>query len=317
MRLIIVPDGTGRQSHTCLTARQVRSLLVLVVLVLPLSLGAAGYWLKGRLDAAPRADHARVEEARALLSEWREQMMSQMGSVAETRQRIEDDLDALGMRVGSLQAQVSRINALGQRLTDMAGLEMVEFSFEDEPGVGGPESLSMEEDAAARDLVALLDDLEARLVDKQEELEILENLMTDRTLHRKHFPNGWPVEEGWLSSGYGYRNDPFSGRRAFHAGVDIASRKGAPIHAVAGGVVTFAGVRAGYGLMVEITHGNGYITRYAHALAKTVTAGDRVEKGDIVAVVGSSGRSTGAHLHFEVVRNGRTVNPRKYLRANG
>lgn len=317
MRLIIVPDGTGRQSLTCLTARQVRLLLVLTVLVIPLSLGLTGYWLKGRLDPASPANHAQIEDLRELVSEWRGQVTSQLTAVNETRRQIEDHLDALGMRVGRVQAQVSRINALGQRLADMAGLEMVEFSFEDEPGVGGPESLSLEEGAAARDLSALLNDLEDQLADKEEELEILENLMTDSTFHRKHFPNGWPVNEGWLSSGYGYRNDPFSGRRAFHAGVDIASRKGAPIHAVAGGIVTFAGVRSGYGLMVEITHGNGYITRYAHALAKTVAAGDRVEKGDIVAVVGSSGRSTGAHLHFEVVRNGRSVNPRKYLRANG
>ncbi len=318
MRLIIVPDGTGRQSHTCLTAGQVRALAVLVVLVLPLPGGLAGYWLNNRVSPTPLTDQPQeVARTGKVLAEWREQMSSQVAAVAETKRQIEADLDALGIRVGLVQAQMSRINALGQRLTDMADLEMAEFSFDAEPGVGGPAPNSIMDDTAARDLMGLLDQLETQLVEKEEELEILEHLMTDRTLRKKHFPNGRPVSGGWVSSGYGYRNDPFSGRRVFHAGVDIANRTGAPIHAVGGGIVTFAGVRAGYGLMVEITHGSGYITRYAHALAKTVVVGDRVEKGDIVAVVGSSGRSTGAHLHFEVVRNGRTVDPRKYLRSNG
>ena len=146
---------------------------------------------------------------------------------------------------------------------------------------------------------------------------VLESLLGDRALHAKQHPRGWPLQGGYVSSGFGYRNDPFSGRRAFHQGVDIAGKPGTPIKAVADGVVTYADVKAGYGLMVEINHGNGYITRYAHTLAKLVDVGERISKGEFIAVIGSSGRSTGTHLHFEVLHDGRTINPRSFLRAKG
>jgi murein DD-endopeptidase MepM/ murein hydrolase activator NlpD len=138
----------------------------------------------------------------------------------------------------------------------------------------------------------------------------------DRDLQSKQYPKGRPVQDGWISSGFGYRNDPFNGKRAFHSGVDIAAKSGAPIKVVAAGVVTTSKVEPGYGVTVEVNHGKGYSTRYAHVLESKVKAGERVERGDVIATVGSTGRSTGAHLHFEVLRNGESVNPRKYLRAS-
>ena len=197
----------------------------------------------------------------------------------------------------------------------MASLDLEEFDFDLEPAIGGP-STSPVQDQTAQELVAALDALERSVQDKQGELEILETLLMDHELHSKQFPHGWPVKDGWVSSKYGYRIDPFSGKRSFHTGVDIATKSGVPIHAVAAGVVTVSREKPGYGVMVEVNHGNGYVTRYAHALAANVVTGDRVEKGDVVAVVGSTGRATGAHLHFEVLHDGKAVNPLKYIRAS-
>jgi murein DD-endopeptidase MepM/ murein hydrolase activator NlpD len=123
------------------------------------------------------------------------------------------------------------------------------------------------------------------------------------------------VQGGWTSSGFGWRADPFTGRRALHEGVDIASRLDSPIHAMGDGVVSHAGPKAGYGLMVEVTHGN-IVTRYAHAKSVLVKVGDRVDRGQPLATVGTSGRSTGPHLHFEVLREGKFVNPGPYLNVS-
>lgn len=244
------------------------------------------------------------------------QMSLEKGQIEleQAERSVEQQLDTFGRRLGQVQAHLSRLNALGKRLTGMAGLETSEFSFDSDPAVGGPANAGQHQSAA--DLIAALDELERNVLDKKDELAVLETLLIDYDLHSKQFPHGWPVKGGWISSGYGHRNDPFSGKRALHEGVDIASKPGAPILAVAAGVVTVSRAKAGYGLMVEINHGKGYVTRYAHALATTVKPGDRVEKGDIVAMVGSSGRSTGAHLHFEVLLDGEPVNPLKYIRAS-
>ncbi len=144
---------------------------------------------------------------------------------------------------------------------------------------------------------------------------MLEALIADQELDEEQHPSGWPSSGGWISSRYGYRRDPFTGRRAFHSGVDIANKPGSPIKAVADGVVTRAGREGAYGLMVEVNHGNGYHTRYAHASKILVDVGSRVSKGDRIAVVGSTGRSTGTHVHFEVFKDDKAVNPRKFLRA--
>ena len=129
-------------------------------------------------------------------------------------------------------------------------------------------------------------------------------------------PAGWPATGGFVSSGFGPRADPFNGNIAFHEGVDIASRLGSPIHAMADGVVSFAGEKPQYGKIIEITHGRGLTTRYAHTLQLLVKVGDKVNRGDSIALVGSSGRSTGPHVHFEVLKEGRAVNPGKYLRTS-
>jgi murein DD-endopeptidase MepM/ murein hydrolase activator NlpD len=135
----------------------------------------------------------------------------------------------------------------------------------------------------------------------------------DRSLHERIMPSGRPVRNGWVSSGYGMRTDPFTGKKEFHEGIDFAGKEGSRVLAVADGIVSWAGWRKGYGKMVEITHGNGYATRYAHNEKLLVSVGETVKKGQTIALMGSTGRSTGPHVHFEVVHNDREVNPAKYV----
>jgi murein DD-endopeptidase MepM/ murein hydrolase activator NlpD len=126
-------------------------------------------------------------------------------------------------------------------------------------------------------------------------------------------PSGRPVREGYISSYFGERMDPFNGEEAMHKGVDFATDAGADVLAVASGIVTWSGPREGYGNLVEINHGNGYTTRYAHNAQTLVSVGDTVERGQAVAVVGSTGRSTGPHVHFEVLRDGTQINPMAFV----
>ncbi len=139
----------------------------------------------------------------------------------------------------------------------------------------------------------------------------MESMLIDSTLQSQTIPTGSPTLDGWVSSLFGKRTDPMTGRVEFHDGIDYAGKSGSPILAVASGIVTWSGVRHGYGNMVEINHGNGYQTRYAHNKKNIVVVGEKVDKGQIIALMGSSGRSTGTHVHFEVVNNGKAVNPKR------
>ncbi len=310
MRIILVPSGTGKRLSKCLSRRQAIASMVAVLLFLPLLLGAGGYFLRSLqypINDQQLPDYGRLIE---------EALNAQQQEITEAKIQVGDHLDALGRNLGRLQAQVSRINALGQRLTEMAGLDPEEFRFDEEPAVGGPLSVNPLPAQIHTELTKTLDLLEAEMEEKHEGLSALQTLLMDRTLHKRQFPNGWPVVGGWISSSYGYRNDPFTGRRDFHGGVDIAGKAGSQIKAVAAGVVSHSGIKPGYGLTVEVNHGNGYATRYAHALSTNTQVGDRIEKGEVVAVVGNTGRSTGPHLHFEVLKQGKTMNPRRYLKAS-
>ena len=237
----------------------------------------------------------------------------------EVRRALGDarhDLDALALRLSELQARAIRIDALGSRLVELAGLDETEFSFGAPPPRGGPAPQdSALEPNRLPDFVADLERLERLLDLRAQELEALGASLVSARVARSLAPSGRPLDGGWISSSFGRRTDPLTGQRAMHYGVDFAGRRGSPIRAVAGGIVLFAGVRSGLGRVVEIDHGNGYVTRYAHNKKNLVTAGQRVAKGEHIALLGSTGRSTGDHVHFEVLVNGRHVNPMKYIRA--
>ncbi len=223
-------------------------------------------------------------------------------------------IDALAIRLGELNASVIRLNALGGRLTEMAGLDNGEFDFSAPPGIGGPAEIDEPQSMPISGLAAEIDAL-GEILDRQEQqLGVLADLMVNRKLREDARPRGRPVRSGYVSSYFGRRTDPFTGRSHYHRGVDFAARSGTEVLAVAKGIVTWSGPRPGYGRMVEITHTDGYVTRYAHNAKNLVMLGDNVEPGQTIALMGSSGRATGPNLHFEVWQGGRPVDPRRFIR---
>lgn len=251
------------------------------------------------------ANGAALAEIERLKSE----LAQQQNSLDSAREAAQRDVNAIASRVGELQAHANRLNALGERLTRAGKLGEGEFNFHEIPGMGGAE---VPEDIASADLLASLNSLQMQFQESGKQLSVLEALLFDQSLDDRRTPAGMPAR-GYISSRFGTRADPFSGGRAHHLGIDIDANRGDPIVAAADGVVSFSGVRSGYGNVVEIDHGNGYKTIYAHNSANVVKRGDLVRSGQQIAKVGSTGRSTGSHLHFEVHLNGRQVNPRQYL----
>lgn len=268
------------------------------------------------LYAGLRMGESRFDGSVVLPAEWKQELGRSRDEIERLSQKARDDLDALSVRLAQLQAQSIRLNALGQRLVSAAKLDKGEFDFSLPPAQGGPEmGAEFTSTIDPPDFIRSLDQLAVELDDREQRLRALEAYFMNRDLEQTMLPAGRPIRGGWVSSYFGMRTDPFSGRNGMHQGVDLAGKEGSDILAVAAGVVTWSGPRSGYGNMVEISHGNGYITRYGHNKENLVKAGDVVEKGQVIALLGSSGRSTGPHLHFEVLKNGRGVDPSKYLRA--
>ena len=243
-------------------------------------------------------------------------MAQQKTDLQAARGQIDGKVDALASRVGSLNAQLIRLDALGRRLTDLAGLNRGEFDFDKAPPAGGPEGQEVQGGSVqVPELTNVLDALEHQIHDREQQLQALEMVMATRELGQRIMPGGLPLIGGWISSQFGYRTDPFTGHGAFHAGVDFAGLPGSRVIAVGPGVVSYAGWKEGYGNVVEITHPTGYMTRYGHNARNLVRTGQSVQKNDAIAVIGSTGRSTGNHVHFEVLRDGNVLNPTKYLAA--
>jgi murein DD-endopeptidase MepM/ murein hydrolase activator NlpD len=221
-------------------------------------------------------------------------------------------VDAMAMRLGEVNAHVIRLDALGKRLTEMAEIDSREFNFDRDPPRGGA-SEGDGVSAQIPDLSAMLASLEQRVDLRESQLAALENLILARELKEEIHPEGRPVQSGFISSYFGEREDPFDGQETFHKGVDFAGTKGSTVMAVAAGVVTWAGERSGFGKLIEINHGDGYVTRYGHNERTLVSVGQTVKRGDPVGLMGSTGRSTGPHVHFEVLRNGRQVDPLSFI----
>jgi len=233
------------------------------------------------------------------------------------RGQLQGKVDALASRVGTMNAHLIRLDALGRRITDLANLDRGEFNFDKPPPAGGPDGGELEGGSAQiPELTMVLDTLEAQLEDRERQLTVLESLMSTRELGARIQPSGWPIIGGWISSLFGYRSDPFTGRNAFHAGVDFSAPSGSRVITTGPGVVSYSGYKDGYGYVVEVTHPTGYVTRYGHNSRNLVRVGQTVDKGQAIAIIGSTGRSTGTHVHFEVVeRDGNRVNPMRYLAA--
>ena len=234
----------------------------------------------------------------------------QQTELDQVRRGAQQEINAMAARLGELQAQANRLNALGERLTRVGQLQDGEFDFNEPVGVGGNDAAYDMRPAELKDGV---DQLERQFAASGQQLSVLEALLFNRELDKNATPSRMPIANSYITSGFGGRADPFGGGGQYHKGIDFKANVGDPVLAVADGVVSFAGVKGGYGNVVDVDHGNGYITRYAHNSRLMVKAGDLIRVGTVVAKAGSTGRSTGAHVHFEVWENGRVVNPRKFL----
>ncbi len=225
-----------------------------------------------------------------------------------------DSLDTLAKRLGQMQAQLLRLDSLGARLVKLSGIKPEAFSFDQVPAQGGPYLPATEpENPSLTSMDQELTRLSSLVADRSDKLVALETVVLQNSLSQRLLPTFSPVTEGWYSSNFGWRIDPFTGRQSLHEGVDFMAHEGTPIFASAGGVVIFAGAHPEYGNMVEIDHGHDIVTRYAHASKLLTQVGALVRRGDKIAEVGSTGRSTGNHLHFEVRYKGAAQNPVRFL----
>ena len=240
----------------------------------------------------------------------------QQQTLQAMRGNIRHQLDALAVKLGQLQAQSTRLNALGERLVRIGKVKSDEFNFDQSPPLGGLEHGMDSDYSIPSSMNADINHLATQFDVQRAQLSALQSLLLNERIDSNLKPAGMPIRGGYISSYFGPRRDPFDGHPEFHAGLDVAGPYGTPIHVVAGGMVTFAGVRHGYGKVVEVDHGNGYRTRYAHASKLLVHPGERVRVGQVIAKLGSTGRSTGPHVHFEVWYKGHVVNPLPYVRSH-
>lgn len=249
-------------------------------------------------------------------SHWRHALENQQANIDAAKKNAETNLDALSARLSILQAHLLRLDALGSRLIDIAGMSEKEFNMLEPPGLGGPLIMTKQTSMGMFDFIETLQDVSQKIEDRSEKFSAMESMLLNSNVQSQILPEGSPVTGGWASSAFGWRTDPILGKKDFHRGVDFAGRSGSNILSVATGIVIWSGKHYGYGNVIDVSHGNGYVTRYAHNKKNLVVVGDKVEKGQKIALMGSSGRSTGPHLHFEVVHNGKHVNPKKFVPIN-
>jgi murein DD-endopeptidase MepM/ murein hydrolase activator NlpD len=237
----------------------------------------------------------------------------------ETAQRdkfMRENLDAMAQKVGDMQARMVKLEAMGDRVSGMAGLKPDDLSgLSRTKGASGGPYIPMSR-PSFDELNGALRTLDAAAGEQSDVLTLTESRLLESRLKTLMIPSSRPVDVP-VGSGFGFRADPFTGRGALHTGLDFPSPTGTPIHAAAGGVVRTAELHPEYGMMLEIDHGNGLMTRYGHTSKILVKVGDLVKRGQVVADVGTTGRSTGPHLHFEVLVDGIPQDPQRFLAGPG
>lgn len=270
------------------------------------------------LGLAFSMQYAMVRYAPEGLADGMKTLLSKVQSAEQEKQQsyVHSSLDAIAARVGQMQAQMQRLDALGGRLAKLTGMKPGEFQFDQPPGQGGPLITMPGQQMSLPGLEHELESMSKIVSDRSDKLLALETMLMQNQLSSKLLPSISPISEGWYSSNFGWRIDPFTGVKAMHEGVDYMISEGTAIHASAGGVVAYSDYHPQYGNMVEIDHGNDIVTRYAHASRLMVKVGQVVRRGDKIAEVGSTGRSTGNHLHFEVRYKGIAQNPVRFLQKN-
>ena len=257
-------------------------------------------------------DHALVKHYKRIAPyKLEKEIASERQKLTDLKADLKNNLAGISARLGGLQAQVSRINAVEKRLARVAKIDIDTYDFSNEPAQGGPNNISVDVDAnsLSQDILQM----EAKLAEREAAIESLGVSLSEMVLKEGQTPEGMPVKRGWISSGYGWRASPFTGKKQFHKGVDFPARHGADVIAVADGIVIRAERQSAYGNFIEINHGDGLRTLYAHNSKNVVTVGQSISKGDKIAEVGSTGRSTGSHVHFQVYKDGEIVDPNPYI----
>ena len=247
-------------------------------------------------------------------------LADQRQEAQKTQEVLQGHLNAMAVKLGDLQAKMLRLDGLGERLAKLAGLKPQDLPGLLQPGTtpgrGGP-APTLQRSLTLDEFNEMLAQLSRQVDQRSDQLGVLEALLMTDSANKKFLPTLKPIEDAWYSSNFGWRLDPFTGEQSFHEGIDFPADVGTTIDAAASGKVIFADVHPAYGKMIEIDHGNGLVTRYAHCSALLVAEGDFVMRGQLIAKVGTTGRSTGPHLHFEVRLNGVPQNPARFLHASG
>ena len=275
--------------------RLIMGIAIASLLGLPSAIGYVSY-REGLKEAGMTSD---------IVAKWKEALQEQVVAIEAARTEARENLEASALRLAQLQARIVRLDALGDRISNIANLDEGEFDFSQPPALGGPASGEMGAAYSTPDFMEAMGRLADDIENRGNQLSILETLLVDRKIQSDVFLAGRPVQKGWMSSRFGRRTDPINGRLAWHNGVDFAAKDGSDVITVAAGVVVYAGPRSGFGKMVEINHGGGFTSRYGHHKELLVNVGDIVKKGQVVGTMGSSGRSTGPHVHFEVFKKDR------------
>lgn len=310
MEIIILSHSKKRRLNLSLG---VISCTAICIIVASLSIGIFYSGVKYATTRSSKILHSMQAD---VAGRWEKELNSQEKIVNNVKSKAEKSLDAIASRLSVLQGYVMRLDALGARLAKMADIQDLEFGIDHPPGMGGPERSVDQQSIDVANILDTLQDLEVTINDRKEKLTAMESMLSNRNLQEQIVPEGHPATNGWISSLFGIRTDPISGKKEMHEGLDFAGKPGTPVSSIAAGIVTWSGPRYGYGNMIEISHGNGYITRYAHNKKNLVSVGDKVEKGEVIAIMGSTGRSTGTHVHIEVMHNGILVDPKKYIVLN-
>ncbi len=308
MNVVIFGKGFGKPRQINLSGANAWTAAIAFSLIVATTGFTGGYWYSSITGSGV---------SQTAVAELTNELQQQRSNIDTIRHASEDTLDALAIRIAQMNARIIRLDALGRRLTGMADLEDGEFDFDSMPAVGGPEEpVATGSNIAVPEVVDAMQLLDYQLDNREAQLGVLEDVLMHQNLNNRVYPQGRPVGSGWISSYFGKRTDPFTGKLANHTGIDFAGKLGAEVVVGADGVVTWSADRYGYGIMVEVNHGNGYSTRYAHNSENLVKVGDEVKKGQTVALMGETGRATGPNLHFEVLKNGRRVNPVNFIRES-
>jgi murein DD-endopeptidase MepM/ murein hydrolase activator NlpD len=304
LQIIVIPDRTAKAKSLTLTSRHlVASLLALSAMLagLAFALYSARPGVTGPVDSplVKNLLHAK-----------------QSAQTAKARAFMQENLNAMAVKLGEMQAQLARLDALGDRVSTLAGIKLQEFHLNERPGLGGAQStLLPPQDLSFAELSQKVAAVSRQMDNHNDMLSVLEARLFEQAVRKKLMPTMPPVD-GPEGSGFGVRIDPFTGQMAMHEGIDFEVDRGTPVHASAGGIVSFAGYHPQYGYMVDVDDGNDLTTRYAHLSKLLVKVGDVVQRGQKIALSGATGRATGPHLHFEVRYMGVPLDPNLFLTAS-